>query len=271
MKKSYFSFVFDFLFYTFIIFLITFIWVRMIVHNNALIWVYSVSITFLISMILFIILKKKIYNFSVSKKETIQKQKILNSLIFEQRTNVLNFLLKFFNDYDKKKHKDYLLITNKTTNEKYLVFEDFSLSSLELDKIVDFVKISQKEKVNKLYIFCSSFSSSANNFCKNLKTVKIKLVNFDNFYSNYVKKQNIFPEFEERYIEKSRYSFKELLSIAFNKNKTKQYFFTGIIFLIGSIFLRYNIYYLIFTSIMFLFCLFSYFNKTYNKKSENDF
>ena len=231
MKKSYFSFIFDFLFYTFIIFLITFIWVRMIVHNNALIWVYSVSITFLISMILFIILKKKIYNFSVSKKETIQKQKILNSLIFEQRTNILNFLLKFFYDYDKKKHKDYLLITNKTTNEKYLVFEDFSLSSLELDKIVDFVKISQKEKVNKLYIFCSSFSSSANNFCKNLKTVKIKLVNFDNFYSNYVKKQNIFPEFEERYIEKSRYSFKELLSIAFNKNKTKQYFFTGIIFL----------------------------------------
>ena len=68
------------------------------------------------------------------------------------------------------------------------------------------------------------------------------------------------------YEEKNKYTFKELLNIAFNKNKTKSYVVTGLIFLISSIFLRYNIYYIVFTTLMFVFALFSYFNKPFNKK-----
>lgn len=271
MQKSYFSFIFDFLFYSFVIFLITFVWVRMLVHSEALIWIYSLSITLIISILLFIVLKKKIYNYSCSKKEIKEKQQILNSFIFAQNNEIINFLTKFFNDFQIKKHSEFFEVKNLDTKIKYIVFYDFSLSPTNVDTIIKFVKKAEKENISNIYIFCGTFEMACTKFIKNLKEVKIKIIDFNNFYENFIKKQNIKPNMKEKYAEKNKYSFKELLSIAFNKNKTKQYFLTGIIFLIGSIFLRYNIYYLLFTSLMFLFCLFSYFNKIYNKKTDDPF
>ncbi len=271
MQKSYFSFVFDFLFYSFVIFLITFVWVRLLVHNKVLIWTYSIGITLIISIFLFLILKKKIYKFSYSKKETKEKQQILNSLVFAQNNEIVDFLAGFFGGYQIKKHKDNLVLINKETNQKYMAFFDFSFNEIDAKSIINYVKKAEKENIFKVYLFCGDANKECDKLVKNLKETKVKIINFNNFYENYIKKQNKKPNFKAKYEVKSKYSFKELLLVAFNKNKTKQYFLTGVIFLIGSIFLRYNIYYLVFTSLMFIFCLFSYFNKIYNKKETESF
>lgn len=271
MQKSYLSFVFDFLFYSFIVFLITFVWVRLLVHNKILIWTYSIAISLIISIFMLIILKKRIYKFSYSKKERQEKQQILNSLIFASNKEIIFFLNKFFENFEIKNNKENFVLTNAQTQQKYIVFFDFSFSQTNINTLINFVKKARKENIFKIYVFCNEAERNCMNFVKNLKDTKIKIVNFDNFYENFIKKQNIKPNFKEIYAEKSRYSFKELLSIAFNKTKTKQYFLTGLIFLIGSIFLRYNIYYLVFTSLMFIFCLFSCFNKIYNKKENDNF
>lgn len=242
----------------------------MLVHNNILIWIYTISITLIISIFLLIILKKKIYKFSYSKKETKEKQQILNNLIFAQNKDINNYLIKFFDNFEIKKHKNFFVLCDKD-NKKFIVFQKFCLNELTDADIVEYIKTSEKENIKNVYIFCAYFNKNCSGFCKNIKEFKVKIVDFNNFYASFIKKQNIKPDFKEKYEEKTKYSFSELLGMAFNKNKTKQYFFTGLIFLIGSIFLRYNIYYLIFTSIMFIFCLFSYFNKIYNKKTDDPF
>lgn len=243
----------------------------MFIHNNYLIWIYSVSITLIISIFLFIILKNKIYKFSYSKKETKEKQQILNNLIFAQKNEINNYLTKFFKEFEIKKHKEFFVAKNKQNGQKFIIFNNFSLNQTEQNDLVDYVKKAEREKVFNIYVFCSMFDRNCLKMSKNLKEYKIKIVDFNNFYDSFIKKQNIKPEFKEKYAEKYRYSFKEMLGLAFNKNKTKQYFLTGLIFLVGSIFLRYNVYYLVFTSLMFIFCLFSYFNKIYNKKTDDPF
>lgn len=267
MQKNYLSFYFDFIFYTLVIFFITFIWIRSFVHKSILIWTYSLSITLIISILLSIFLRKKIYKYKLNKFEYKEKKIILNQLIFASNSEINNFLIKFF-DEKIKKHRDFFTFQNENN---YIVFNEFTLNSLNSNTLINFIKKAEKEKCNKIYVFCSSYDKECNNIIKNIKNVKIKLINFDNFYINFIKKQNIKPDFKIKYEEKSSYKFKELLSIAFNKSKTKNYVLTGIIFLIGSIFMRYNIYYLIFTTLMFIFALFSYFNNVYNKKSDEKF
>ena len=265
MQKNYLSYYFDFVFYSLIIFFITFIWVRSFVHNNLLIWVYSVSITLIISILLSIILKKKIYKYKLTKSEYKEKLKFSNQLIFSLKSEINNFLQQFFKSEKIKKHKEFFTFGEHNENA---VFNEFTLDSLSLEKLLNYIKQAEKLKCENMLIFCTNYNKDCLKVTKNLKKIKVKLINFDNFYVGYIKKQNISPTFEIKYEEKTGYKFKELLSIAFNKNKTKNYVFTGLIFLIGSIFMRYNIYYLVFTSIMFIFALFSYFNTIYNKKTD---
>lgn len=239
----------------------------MVEHNQTLIWIYSLSITMIISIVLFIFLKKKIYKFSTSKKEEKEKEKILNQLIFAKNEEINNFLQLFYDKKNIKKHKKYFLVLEKNDDsvEKTIVFYDFGVEKTSCEKILFFFKTAQTEKAKKMTIFCSDCEKNCQNFYKNIKNMKIKIVNFNKFYFNFMKKQGIYPNFEIRYEQKSKYSFKELFFLAFNKNKTKKYFGMGFIFLLGSIFMRYNIYYLIFTTLMFTFALFSYFNSICNK------
>lgn len=95
MQKNYLSFYFDFVFYSLVIFFITFIWVRSFVHNSILIWTYSLSITLIISILLSIFLRKRIYKYKLNKFEYKEKKIILNQLIFASNSEINNFLIRF--------------------------------------------------------------------------------------------------------------------------------------------------------------------------------
>jgi len=231
------------------------------VHNLALILVYSITLTLIIAIIISIFLRKKLFKFKLKKSEIKEKRKILNQLIFAKQQEVNDFLYGFFNYKNKHKYKTYFTFLN---DNKYFVCNDFKIDNNNCDNLIYYIKKAEQLNCDKLYFFGNKFSDECYKIVKNFKTIKIKLVNFNDFYLDFIKKQNIKPNFNIKYEEKSSYNIKELLNIAFNKNKTKNYVFTGIIFLIGSIFLRYNIYYLVFTTLMFIFALLSYFNKRYN-------
>lgn len=269
MNKSSFSFILDFIFFSFLIFFICFIWLRVYIHDNALIIVLSAIITLILSAILSVIYKNKSDKYKLSKKENKEKKEILNKLIFLNCTELNNYISNFFSEYQLTKHREFLEIKND--NEKSLIFSCFTLNCCDNDFIINTVKKAEKLKIKNIMIYASSFSKDSLNFVKNIKEYKVKLIDFNEFYASFIKKENIKPNKEIIYEEKTRYTFKELLSISFNRKKTKGYVFTGLIFLISSVFLRYNLYYIAFTTLMFVFALFSYFNKSFNKKTSNDF
>ena len=109
MQKRFSSFIFDFIFYILIVFFITFIWIRKVIHNNALIWIYSLSITLILSIILSIFFKKKTNAYFLNKKESKEKSNILNQLIFTSKEKTNKFIAKFFTPprYTLRSFKDF--------------------------------------------------------------------------------------------------------------------------------------------------------------------
>jgi len=269
MNKSTVSFIFDFIFYSFLIFFISFIWLRLYIHDDTLIIILASVITLILSIILSVIYKKKVDKYKLSKKEKKEKKEILNKLIFSNNIEINNYLSKFFEKNKIIKHREELEITKN--DEKILVFNCFILNNCDNDFILSAIKKSCKLKIKKIMIFASSFNKDCYAFVKNIKEFKIKLINFDEFYFSFIKKEKILPQNSILYEEKNIFTFKELLNIAFNRKKTKGYVVTGLIFLISSVFLRYNIYYIVFTTLMFMFAFFSYFNKPFNKKTSDNF
>lgn len=268
MDRSKVSFIFDFIFKSLLIFFITFIWLRLYIHNNNLIIILSIIITLLLSFISSFFLRKKFNKIKLTKKEQKEKQEYLNQLNFSNSNKITDFLLNFYQNEKIQKHKDCFVIDK---DEKIIVFNNFNIQNCDINFLIECVKKSEKLNINKILVFASFFNKDCFSFIKNIQNFKIKLVDYENFYLNFMKKENIFPTITIKYEEKNRYTFKELISIAFNKKKTKGYIITGLIFLISSIFLRYNIYYIIFTTVMFIFALISYFNKPFNQKQIDNF
>ena len=58
---------------------------------------------------------------------------------------------------------------------------------------------------------------------------------------------------------KEKFKFIHLKNIAFTKNNAKHYLISGFIIFITSFFIKYNIYYLVFTTLLFIFSGICYF------------
>jgi len=267
--KTKFSYIIDFIFKVVSIFLISFIWIRLFEHNLTLIIIYSALITLVLSLISTIISVKKI------KKENLSNEENLN---FKNAIYKLNFyskpqLLTFFNNMIKNKFKttkntDFILLEND--NKKIGLFFNFNFETTDKNFISLIYRKIKVNKLNKVLIFSNDFTKETKELCENFKDIKFSLLNASDTYK-FMKKYNSLPSNEIEQVKKTKYKFKDFLYIAFNKSKTKRYFFTGIIFLISSIFMRYNIYYLVFTTLMFLFAMFSFFNKPFNKKTDGGY
>ena len=260
MEKSKLSFLLDFLFKSILIFFISFIWLRLYIHNNTLIFILSGIITIFFSVIISLTIKKKRNKIKLTKQEENFKKETKHKLLFLNNNEILDYLLQKLIFGEMLLH---LEINQKTPT---LVFYNFSFNKTEIDFIINCLKSASNTNVTNILIISNEFDKNCSLIVKNIKNFNVNLLNFDDFYIFYAKENITQLESKIIYEEKSKYTFKELLNIAFNKKKTKSYVITGLIFLVSSLFLRYNIYYIVFTTLMFSFALFSHFNKPFNKK-----
>ena len=196
MEKSKLSFLLDFLFKSILIFFISFIWLRLYIHNNALIIFLSILITLFSSIILSLVLKSKFNKIKLSKKEIKEKQNYLNQLNFSSNKEINDLLIRFYKTEKIIKHKDFFEIEKE---ENIIVFNNFSFVATNISFIIDCIKKVQSKNINKIIIFASNFENVCYNFVKNLKDKKIKLIDFDNLYTNFMKKHNMFPEIKIKY------------------------------------------------------------------------
>ena len=71
--------------------------------------------------------------------------------------------------------------------------------------------------------------------------------------------------------ETQKLKFNQIVATALNKSTSKNYFTSGFIILISSLFIKYKVYYIIFASILFILAYISHFNVWFNKAESNDF
>ena len=268
MQKKLSSIIIDNIFLIIATFLVCFVWVRYHVHNNILILVYSSILTFVICSIFHIFYQKKQKKLNFNKKE---RKNIEN----------LTFFLIFLSQEDKIKYfKNALKIKglNVTNQNNFLVFNDYILSinysttcSNQNNIIETIIKISSGNFNKQNIIICSpSFNDEAIKLVKKIYQYKIILLDEKDVYNKLFKQLNLQTEHIKNKLTKKQKVF-DLLNIAFNRKRFKGYLISALILLISSYFLRYNIYYLIFSTILSFFAVFSYFNNFFNKKTTDIF
>lgn len=269
MKKYTLSKIIDFIFKTILLFVLFFVWIRFYVPSLTNTLIYSIIGTFMLSIILHQIKMSRFEKEYFSKAEFSKLESFTNEFLFSSQKNNNEFFLKLL----QTKHHSVLIqsfiIVNKENNQIAL-YPYYKTRKLTMDDAKNLSIEAKELKIKKLIICCKSCEQEVLNFSKQLTSLKLIVLDQKQTYFKLLKPYNCYPELKNKLIEENKITLSQLLNVMFQKRRTKGYFVSGTILMFTSFLVPYNLYYVIFGSILYFMALFSYFNVPFNKKlSEN--
>lgn len=252
------------LFRLFLIFIIALIWCRYFIEDLTISLVVTAFITLLVDALISLIFYNKNKKLNLKNSELEKADNYCNKFIFSNKAYTVNFFYNLASKRHKaKKYANYIYLhDNKVLLYPYYKFEEFNTEDLILT-----YNSAKKLNANKLVICVNKINA---NVLKIKDKLDIKIIILDKYqtYEKLLKEYNYFPQ--EFIIKTSKNSFKSLVEYSLNKKRTKGYFIASIILLFSSFIVKYNIYYLIFSSILLILSLFSFINPKFNKKIEDN-
>ena len=249
------NFIIKLLFRFFLFFLLGFIWIRFFLKS---LWL-SILLSSLISICVIILLeaistkRAKITRLKIKEKEDAENM----FLSLATSKNPIDFFHKLTTKkHEATKKKSYILIKHEDHN--VLLYPYTSFAPITPDDITKILSTIQKEKYKKLVICCGDVSKETINFVKNFDAEIILLDKFQT-YSEIYKFYDCFPKITLSYKRTKKESFKELLSFSFNRSRTKSYLLSALVLLFSSLFVQMSLYYAIFSSLLVIFAIISFF------------
>jgi hypothetical protein len=265
MRKYTLSKLTDFVFKTTLTFFIFFVWIRFYVKALYLSLFLTVLTTAIFVWFFTYRQNKKYTAQKISKEEDILIQNYTNEFLFSSEKQNLQFFL----DLANKKHsatltKNFVLIVQNSF--KIALYPYYFARKLNIDAATSIYVRAKALKLNKLIITCKTVDQEVLNFTKQLSALKIIVLDEKQTYFKLLKKYEHYPLVTNKLIMENKITLSQMLYVMFNKRKTKGYLFSGTILLLGSFIIRYNLYYIIFSSLLYFMALFSYFNTPFNKR-----
>ncbi len=233
-----------------IFFVLFFAWIRFYSKNVYLSIFSSIFITFLLVFFLFFYKRKK-----DTKKELTLKQKNLAldtalQLRFSSAKSVRSYFKKLLeNKFKTEEKKDGLLITKN--NKLNFFVPCFSEEIFKSDDLARLYSKAKEYNADEITISAVTFDDNCKNLSKAITNIKITLLDAFETYTQLIEPSNELPE-KVVNTQKAKLTFRQLLSYALSKERTKSYFMLGIVLIISSFFVLFKIYYLIFGSILML-------------------
>lgn len=261
MKNFKLSNIFDFVFGTSFVFFVSFVWIRFFVHDFWLTLFLSATITFA-TVCIYHILKTKKTNNQTTKKDDIKKATAIcnNFLLCTQKEVLATFYKKFDVKYQTKLTNNFLIVNDK------ILWPCYSTQSITDKEIFLIYQVAKKANPNKIIITCKNASQSAIDATHIIGDKKIIILQcIETYKSIFLPLKFDVPNLQ---VSKPKKSFNTYLSFALNNQRTKNYAIVSIFLLVASYVLRYNIYYLIFSTLTAGLALYSHFNKKYNNTSQ---
>ena len=150
----------------------------------------------------------------------------------------------------------YLAKTNKgdivfTKDTQSFTFTFYYSTPLNEAKVLELIKT---KTADNLAIFCSSHDKEAKLVSTAFKNKKIELVDLEQLYQIF-NQNNIALNTDHIDLNKSKITLKEILKNSLSRDKSKGYFISGLVLLFTSIIIPYRIYYVVFSSVLFLLSL----------------
>lgn len=263
MRKTKISFIFDFLFGVSFVFLVVFVWTRYFLHDFALTIIVSIVISFVICALYYFFVKRKQAKNELSNKEFQQINDIsLNFLLSTKQENLKTFMT-FLPKSANAEIKSDQIVFDKTALKPI-----FNVTELTDKEILESYTKIKNTNITRLIICCKSISEKGLKIARLVSDKEIVVLNQFEAYKKIYKPVNYCPVKRECK-QKKQNTFKNLLAVAFNKKRTKDYFWVSFVLIFSSFILRYNIYYLISASITCCLALYAHFNKRFNKFETN--
>lgn len=228
--------------------------------NNALSLIFSLTLSLLLGLMFFSVLKKKKGKNLLKKAEEKKMNENLIRLSFMKKSSILTFFQRVFS---KLKVENYVKNGRIYLPEHgAVIFIHFDFDEVRKSEIIKYYNLLRDDEIG--VIFSQNFSSEIKEFCSNFNG-KIKTYAKREIFE-LLGKAEIFPENDVFFFkEKER---KWDFSLLLNKKRAKNYFFYGIIFMLYSFIVPIKIYYIIIGSLFLIFSLtVKLFGKTEDKKS----
>lgn len=138
-----------------------------------------------------------------------------------------------------------------TANQKALYIPCFEKDIFTLDDLLSIYRKNKNRKIDEVIILCTNFTDDCLATSKNYKKIKYTLINLKDIYLNLIEPTQLFPKITIETPTKEKMTLVKLKKYAFERKRTKSYFFCGIVLLFSSYFVPLRIYYLIFSGLMF--------------------
>lgn len=251
------------------IFLLCFVWLNFYIHEF---WVAGIS-AFFISILLGVLLeyfsrkKQNTLTLKANEKKLIEECSL--QFMFSEKDCSLNFYQMLLSKkYNVEKQKDCLVVKNNDKNTLFLPLYHTN-EILTQDIIQSYLKGKQM-CISNIVIVCKNHNEHALQYAKSLKDVSITLLDENLTYKHILKPFDTYPNFsiETKKVDKLKY--REIRKIALNKSKAKGYLLSGTLLVFSSFFTKYNVYYLVMASLLFILSLYSTFNTNYNKVEDKN-
>lgn len=263
MKKIKLSGILDFIFGTSFVFLICFIWARYFLHNQTLSILLCAVVTFCIVGLFYFVRRKKVLKNLVGKTDLEEAHNIATHFLLCTKPETIKEFYNILSKTNIVKIKGDMLLTEKVAIRPLYNSTEIT----DKDVLDSFAKI-KNTSIEKLIICCQSANAKAREIANIISDKKIVI------YTEYDAYKNIFkpvgfkvesPKKPEKLKTKQR--FLKYGQIALNKTRTKSYLMVSVILLFSSFVLRYNVYYLIVSTITVCLALYSHFNTKFNTKN----
>lgn len=271
MEKTFLSKILDNLFLIFAIFILAFLWIRYYEHNSFLILLYCALITFVVCSVIYFFNKKRQSKKAISLKESKDVTNLCNQFLFSTTAETL----KIFEQSLIKRNIQYQKAKNFLSFEQCVIMPAFNKIEINDNALLEIIMQIKQKKVDAkvLYVCAKSFSENARQLASIFSEFSVVLYDIKQTYLIFFKPIHYQTKIEPIVKTKTplKQKLKQLTNVAFNKNRFKSYFLSAIVLFIASYFMRYNLYYLTFSSLLILCAFFSYFNKPFNKQEKNLF
>ena len=250
----------DTLFKSVLFFLLFVVVLRMLRINFTLSLIVSGILVFAVLIFLQFLNDKKLAKNNLKASEQKEVAALAEQFLFGTKTEVQNYFVELFKKIGSVS-KNSTGLCLKLKEHKYYIIPQFSKRTLGCDEIIEIYKNTKTKGISAVLILCIGTDSACSELIQRFTKQTYSILSVQDIYAQLCKPQNFFPSIEIENIIKEKLTFKKIRQFAFDRKKSKTYFWCGLVLFLSSFFVFFGIYYLVFAGVLFTFSLICLFRK----------
>lgn len=185
--------------------------------------------------------------------QNLKNEQSLNTNLENEQSLIDESFIKIGNNQIKDISLKNGILSYTKEDKKHIVILATHIQKLSENDLINLVDEFCNVNIDAIDIFCNEYDISCNK--KIFIDKDIHLISKSSLYKDYFKKHNIYPSNININNKVQKVGFKDILKNMFRKERSRSYFFCGLILLFSSLILPYFKYYIIMGSLLMTFAV----------------